>query len=67
MGCGFPVLPGLGTLRKAWEESPDAVLDEVERALPYPVFVKPAMLGSSIGVSKAKDRESLKSRAGTGV
>ncbi len=60
MGCGFPVLPGGGYLRAAWEESPDAVLDAVERELPYPVFVKPAMLGSSIGVSKAKDRESLK-------
>lgn len=35
------------------------MLDEVEKQLPYPVFVKPASLGSSIGVSKAKDRKEL--------
>src|SRR4249919_1562654 len=37
----------------------DALLDEVEAELGYPCFVKPANLGSSIGVSKAVDRESL--------
>lgn len=38
----------------------DAVIGEVEAKLPYPVFVKPSCAGSSNGVSKAKDRESLK-------
>ncbi len=37
----------------------DALLDEVEAELGYPCFVKPANLGSSVGVSKAGDRESL--------
>ena len=59
-GGGFPVLPSCWYLRQTWENDPDSVLDGIEKALPYPVFVKPAMLGSSIGVSKAKDRAELK-------
>ena len=35
------------------------VVYEVEKALPYPVFVKPANLGSSIGISRADNREEL--------
>lgn len=58
-GAGFPVLPSCWFLRHAWEADPSAVLDEVEKQLPYPVFIKPASLGSSIGVSKAKDRKAL--------
>ena len=38
----------------------DAVLDEIEARFAYPVFVKPAGTGSSVGVSKARDRESLR-------
>ncbi len=59
-GGGFPVLPGCSALRQAWEADPEAIIAQIEEQMPYPVFVKPAMLGSSIGVSKAKDREGLK-------
>lgn len=59
-GCGFPVLPSCWYLRKTFEDAPETVLDGIEKALSYPVFVKPSMLGSSIGVSKAKTREELK-------
>ncbi len=38
----------------------DDILDTVESKFPYPVFVKPAGTGSSVGVSKANDREELK-------
>lgn len=38
----------------------DAVAERVEKALPYPVYVKPSAAGSSVGVSKAKNREELK-------
>ena len=38
----------------------DAILDQVEKRFTYPVFVKPAGTGSSVGVSKAADREKLK-------
>ena len=58
-GAGFPVLPSCWFLRRVWDEDPRAVMDQIEKELSYPVFVKPASLGSSIGVSKAKDRAAL--------
>ena len=39
--------------------NPEALLDGVEKAFSYPVFIKPAGTGSSVGVSKAKNREAL--------
>lgn len=59
-GCGFPILPDRALTRAAFEQDPDAAMDAVEKALPYPVFVKPACLGSSIGVSRADGREKLR-------
>ena len=38
----------------------EASLDKIEKEISYPMFIKPAMQGSSVGVSKAKDRASLK-------
>ncbi len=58
-GCGFPVLPDINITRDSWHEDREAVLDRAEAALPYPMFVKPANLGSSIGISRADNRESL--------
>ena len=37
----------------------EAILEEIEITFQYPVFVKPASTGSSVGVSKARDREAL--------
>jgi D-alanine-D-alanine ligase len=45
--------------RHEWAAAPDAVTAQIEGALPYPLFVKPANMGSSVGVSKAHDRASL--------
>lgn len=59
-GMGFPVLPGVEARRSAFEEDADKEIARIEQAIPYPVFVKPANLGSSIGVSPAKDRAGLK-------
>ena len=46
-------------LRSAWEKEPKKVQKLVESKLKYPVFVKPANLGSSVGISKAHDRKEL--------
>ena len=46
-------------LRADWEKSPRKAIAQVERALKYPVFVKPANLGSSVGITKAHDRKEL--------
>lgn len=59
-GMGFPTLPGVALTRSAWQKDEKLSMDQVEKELPYPVFVKPANLGSSIGVSRADDREKLK-------
>lgn len=58
-GMGYPVLPDCALTRAQWEEDQAACIMQVEEALPYPVFVKPACLGSSIGVSRADDCASL--------
>lgn len=59
-GCGFPVLRDTFLTRGLYETDPNAACESVEAALPYPVFVKPANLGSSIGVSRADSREQLR-------
>lgn len=55
---GIPVLPCVSFYSKQWFTEKEAVLAEVEK-LGYPVIVKPANLGSSIGISIAKDRDGL--------
>ena len=58
-GAGLPVLPGLWFSRSAFEQDREAILGQIEKELGFPVFVKPANLGSSIGVSRAGDPASL--------
>ncbi|MFL0411468.1 D-alanine--D-alanine ligase family protein [Microbacterium paludicola] len=55
---GLPVAPWVTVRAARWASEPDAVRDEVA-ALGYPVFVKPARAGSSVGVSKAHDATEL--------
>jgi D-alanine-D-alanine ligase len=56
---GLPTVPYLYFKRREWEVDPEAVLDEVEAQLGYPVFTKPANLGSSVGISKCRERGEL--------
>jgi len=56
---GFPVPDDVVVLASRWLANPMAVSREVEAAIPYPSFVKPANSGSSIGTSKARSREDL--------
>ncbi|HLV99167.1 MAG TPA: D-alanine--D-alanine ligase family protein [Ktedonobacterales bacterium] len=57
---GLPVVKQHATNRRAWKNAPDETMNAIEQSLGYPVFVKPANLGSSVGISQAKDREELK-------
>lgn len=54
--AGFPQVDHAAVLRKRWLQEPQAVQREIERAFDYPVFVKPANMGSSVGITKAHDR-----------
>jgi D-alanine-D-alanine ligase len=56
---GLPVVPYIGIKRKEWERDPEAVMGRIEAAFSYPMFVKPANLGSSVGVGKVHDRTEL--------
>ena len=57
--AGLPMVKHVTILRGHWERDRKAVTREIERKLKYPVFVKPANLGSSVGISKAHDRKEL--------
>lgn len=55
----IPVVDYMWFYRTDWENNNDKVIADIEEKLGYPTFVKPANLGSSIGISKAKDKEGL--------
>src|SRR5713101_4308891 len=59
LAAGLPIVKHVTLLRSAWESEPKKVQKLVESKLKYPVFVKPANLGSSVGISKAHDRKEL--------
>ena len=57
--AGLPLLPWLLVHRRELTRDPEAVYQRIEASLHYPVFVKPANMGSSVGVNKANDRLGL--------
>ena len=63
--AGLPVLPAYTILRGTWEKLKDSdakrdeVLDKIEAIAGYPAFVKPCNLGSSVGISKVRNRSEL--------
>jgi D-alanine-D-alanine ligase len=57
--ANLPQTPYLAMLRSEWRNSPTAATKKIEAALEYPLFVKPANLGSSVGISKVHDRSEL--------
>jgi D-alanine-D-alanine ligase len=56
---GLPICAYCAVLRHDWERYSQETLASLEQTLGYPMFVKPANLGSSVGISKAKDRSGL--------
>jgi D-alanine-D-alanine ligase len=57
--AGLPIVKHVTLLRSEWEMNSKKVQKLVESRLAYPVFVKPANLGSSVGISKVRDRKEL--------
>ena len=57
--AGLPIVKHISLLRSEWENSPRKAITRIESELKYPVFVKPANLGSSVGISKAHDRKEV--------
>ena len=59
IAAGIPIVKHVTILRGAWAKEPKRIQKFVESRLKYPVFVKPANLGSSVGISKAHNRKEL--------
>src|SRR5580698_2068682 len=59
IAAGLPIVRHVTILRGVWENDPKKAQKLVESKLKYPVFVKPANLGSSVGISKAHNRKEL--------
>src|SRR5271170_4041856 len=55
----LPITKHVSFLRSEWEASPKKTIARLEASLKYPLFVKPANLGSSVGITKAHDRKEL--------
>jgi len=56
---GLPVADFIPFLRKEWEQNPKAVKERILETLGCPCFVKPANLGSSVGITKVNDADKL--------
>jgi D-alanine-D-alanine ligase len=59
VAAGLPVCPYRVVMRHDWQQARATIAADLEKALGYPMFVKPANLGSSVGISKAKTRAEL--------
>lgn len=57
--CGIPVVDYVWFTDKQWYKQKDTLIKKIENQIGYPVIVKPANLGSSVGISRATNRESL--------
>lgn len=58
--AGIPQAEYIEVRRLDWQRSPIKVVDRVKEALDFPVFIKPARMGSSVGISRATGEDSLK-------
>ena len=54
------VVDAVAFTRSEWLDDPNAVIDRITAALPYPLFVKPVTLGSSIGIGRVSDETLLR-------
>lgn len=57
--AGIPVVPWITVHRWHWEKEPESAKAEIEAKFEYPIFVKPATLGSSVGMTKVHNAEEL--------
>lgn len=55
----LPMVKHVTVMRREWERNPKKIRKHIESKLKYPLFVKPANLGSSVGISKVGDRDQL--------
>ncbi|TRZ82709.1 D-alanine--D-alanine ligase [bacterium] len=56
---GILIVPWLSFKKEKWEKEKKNLIEKIEKKLSYPIFVKPINLGSSIGISRARNHEEL--------
>lgn len=56
---GIPQVPHVSIMKATWESNPETIITQCEGSLIYPMFIKPSNMGSSVGITKATDQESL--------
>lgn len=59
--AGLPVVPYIGINKKAWRHNPQEIIKRTENELGFPIFVKPSNMGSSVGITKVKEKSDLES------
>jgi D-alanine-D-alanine ligase len=59
--AGLPVVPYIGFNRLAWKKEKDKILNDIKENINIPCFVKPANMGSSVGITKVKKEEDIES------
>ena len=57
--AGLPVVPWIALKKESWSKDPSATAEQVKTKLGYPCFVKPANMGSSVGVHKVREASAL--------
>ncbi len=57
--AGLPIVPFLAVRRSEWEHERAAVLKAIKKKFRFPIFVKPATLGSSVGMTRVKDAHEI--------
>lgn len=57
--CGLPVADYAVVRKQQWTNNPSQILEQIVEQFDFPIFVKPAQLGSSVGVSRVMDQEHL--------
>jgi D-alanine-D-alanine ligase len=58
---GIPIVPWQLVLTSSWSKDKERIIADIENSLDYPLFTKPANLGSSVGISKCENRRELES------
>src|SRR5699024_9745932 len=56
---GIPQVPYVPVLKSQWRENSKKIFEQSEGTLLYPMFIKPANIGSSVGITQAKNRQEL--------
>lgn len=57
--AGIPQVPYVPVLKSDWKENPQKIFEHCEGSMLYPMFVKPANMGSSVGISRVENRMEL--------